>query len=47
MVVLVANKDVYATNDIIGKCTVGLQMLRDQMKHDEWFELENNNEDMR
>ena len=38
--VLIANKDVYASSDVIGKCAISLQMLRDQMKHDEWFELE-------
>jgi Ca2+-dependent lipid-binding protein len=38
--VLIVNKDVYATNELIGKCQIPLSTLADQMKHDSWFELE-------
>jgi hypothetical protein len=38
--VYLANKDTYGTNDILGRCEISLQPLRDQMKHDQWFELE-------
>jgi hypothetical protein len=38
--VFVVNKDVYATNEAVGKVDISLNFLRDQMKHDEWFELE-------
>lgn len=38
--VFVVNKDIYATNEAIGKVDVSLNFLRDQMKHDEWFDLE-------
>lgn len=41
--VLVVNKDVFATNDLIGKCFIPLSLLQDQMKHEDWFELENPN----
>jgi Ca2+-dependent lipid-binding protein len=37
--VFVANKDVYGSNDILGQCFINFQGLRDQMKHEEWFEL--------
>ena len=35
----------YATTDIIGKCEISLQMLRDQLKHEEWFDLDSGIED--
>lgn len=40
---LVVNKDVYATNETIGKTEISLEFLKDQMKHDEWFDLEATN----
>ena len=43
MQVLVANKDEYGTIETIGKTDISLEFLKDQMKHDEWFELENTN----
>ena len=45
MQVLVANKDEYGTIETIGKTDISLEFLKDQMKHDEWFELENPNLD--
>ena len=38
--VIVAYKDVFGANDIIGRCSIPLEFLRDQLKHDEWFDLE-------
>ena len=38
---MVVNKDIYATYDLIGKAVVPMAYLNDQMKHDDWFDLEN------
>lgn len=40
MNIYLANKDSYGTNDILGKCEISLQPLRDQMKHEQWFDFE-------
>jgi len=37
----------YATNETIGKTSINLQFLKDQMKHDEWFELESTAPDLK
>lgn len=37
----------YATNETIGKTSINLQFLKDQMKHDEWFELESTTPDLK
>lgn len=37
---LVVNKDIYGTNDTLGKAEINLNFLKDQLKHDEWFDLE-------
>ena len=37
---VVMDRDPVGTDDFEGKCTIPLRDLRDQMKHDEWFNLE-------
>ena len=37
--IVVMDKDVFGTDDFEGECRISLDKLRDQMKHDEWFEL--------
>ena len=43
--VIVAYKDDYNALETIGKVDISLEFLKDQMKHDEWFDLENHNLD--
>ena len=38
--VLVVSNDDFGAHNLIGKCTVPLDSLRDQMRHDEWYDLE-------
>ena len=33
------DKDTFGNDDFEGQCKVSLTLLRDQMKHDSWFEL--------
>lgn len=37
--VVVMDKDTFGNDDFEGQCIVSLNMLRDQMKKDEWFQL--------
>ena len=37
--IVVMDKDTFGNDDFEGQCTVSLNMLRDQMKKDEWFQL--------
>lgn len=36
---MLANRDIYGSDDMLGKATVSLHDLRDQMKHEMWLEL--------
>lgn len=38
--VVVMDKDTFGNDDFEGQCQVSLQDLRNQMKHDLWFELQ-------
>jgi hypothetical protein len=38
--VYLANNDIYGGHDVIGQCALDMMKYRDQMKHDEWYELE-------
>lgn len=40
LIVQLANRDIYGTYDILGECAVNLYDLRDQMKHDQWYQLQ-------
>ncbi|CDW90728.1 c2 domain containing protein [Stylonychia lemnae] len=42
---LVVNKDAFGTNETIGRADINLQFLKDQLKHDEWFDLEYQGQD--
>lgn len=37
----VMDRDVFGTDDFEGECLVNLIDLKDQMKHDLWFDLQN------
>ena len=42
--VVVMDKDTFGNDDFEGQCHVSLNGLRDQMKHDSWFDLTDENE---
>jgi hypothetical protein len=42
--VVVMDKDTFGNDDFEGQCFVSLNGLRDQMKHDSWFDLTDENE---
>jgi Ca2+-dependent lipid-binding protein len=37
--VIIMDKDTFGKDEFEGKCMVPLNLLRDQMKHDQWFDL--------
>ena len=39
LIIQLANRDVYGTYDILGECSINLYDLRDQMKHNQWYQL--------
>ena len=42
--IVVMDKDTFGNDDFEGQCHVSLNGLRDQMKHDSWFDLTDENE---
>jgi Ca2+-dependent lipid-binding protein len=38
--VMVMDKDTFGNDEFQGKCFVSLSILRDQMKHDQWVDLD-------
>ena len=41
--VLVLDRDLYASDDFIGRVMIPLETLKDQMKMDTWYDLESTN----
>ena len=41
---MILDRDLYSEDDFLGKAIIQLDAFRDQLKHDQWFELESQSE---